>query len=38
LTSPSGATYDLWITSALEVLGVEVDSTNAQPVVLHLEQ
>jgi len=38
LTSPSGATIALWITSASEVLGVEIDSSNPEPVVLHFEQ
>jgi hypothetical protein len=38
LTSPSGATIALWVTSASEVLGVEIDSSNPQPVVLHFEQ
>ena len=37
-TSPSGATFALWITSSSEVLGVEIDSSNPQPVVLHFEQ
>ena len=38
LTSPSGATIALWITSASEVLGLEIDSSNPEPVVLHFEQ
>jgi Fe-S cluster assembly iron-binding protein IscA len=38
LTSPSGATFALWVTSASEVLGVEIDSSNPQPVILHFEQ
>jgi Fe-S cluster assembly iron-binding protein IscA len=38
LTTPTAATYALWVTSASEVLGVEIDSSNPQPVVLHLEQ
>jgi len=38
LTSPSGATFALWITSASEVLGVEIDTSNPQPVILHFEQ
>jgi hypothetical protein len=38
LTSPGGATIALWITSASEVLGLEIDSSNSQPVVLHFEQ
>jgi hypothetical protein len=38
LTSPSGATIALWVTSANEVLGLEIDSSNSQPVVLHFEQ
>jgi hypothetical protein len=38
LTSPSGATIALWVTSASEVLGVEIDSSNPQPVVLYFEQ
>ena len=38
LTSPSGETIAVWVTSASEVLGVEIDSSNPQPVVLHFEQ
>jgi Fe-S cluster assembly iron-binding protein IscA len=38
LTSPSGATIALWVTNASEVLGVEIDSSNPQPVILHFEQ
>jgi len=38
LTSPSSATIALWVTSASEVLGLEIDSSNSQPVVLHFEQ
>ena len=38
LTSPSGATIALWVTSTSEVVGLEIDSSNPQPVVLHLEQ
>ena len=38
LTSPSGASIALWVTSASEVLGVGIDSTNSLPVVLHFEQ
>jgi len=38
LTSPGGATIAVWVTSASEVLGVGIDSTNSQPVVLYFEQ
>jgi len=38
LTSPTGATIALWVTSTSEVLGLEVDSSNPQPLVLHFEQ
>jgi len=38
LTSPSGAIIALWVTSASEVVGLEIDSSNPQPVVLHFEQ
>jgi hypothetical protein len=38
LTSPNGKTIALWVTSASEVLGLEVDSANSKPVVLHFEQ
>jgi hypothetical protein len=38
LTSPSGANIALWVTSASEVLGIEIDSSNPQPVILHFEQ
>jgi hypothetical protein len=38
LTSPSGETIALWVTSASEVLGLETDSSNSQPVVLYFEQ
>ena len=38
LTSPSGETISLWITSASEVLGLEIDASATQPVVIHYEQ
>ena len=38
LTSPGGAIIALWVTSASEVVGLEIDSSNPQPVVLHFEQ
>jgi hypothetical protein len=38
LTSPSGETIALWVTSDAEVLGLAIDSSNAQPVVLYFEQ
>jgi Fe-S cluster assembly iron-binding protein IscA len=38
LTSPSGETFALWVTSDAEVLGLEIDSSNAQPVLLYFEQ
>jgi hypothetical protein len=38
LTSPRGATIALWVTSASEVVGLEIDSSSPQPVVLHFEQ
>jgi hypothetical protein len=38
LTSPSGQTLALWITSESEVLGIEIDPSNTHPVVIHLEQ
>ena len=38
LTSPSGKTLALWITSTSEVLGLEIDSSNTQPVIIHVEQ
>ena len=38
LTSPSGETFALWVASDAEVLGLETDSSNAQPVVLYFEQ
>jgi len=38
LTSPSGKTFALWVTSDAEVLGLETDSSNAHPVVLYFEQ
>jgi hypothetical protein len=38
LTSPSGETIALWVTSETEVLGIEIDSSNSKPVVLYFEQ
>jgi Fe-S cluster assembly iron-binding protein IscA len=39
LTLPaSKKSFALWIASPSEVLGLELDSTNAQPVVLYFEQ
>jgi len=38
LTSPSGETFALWVTSDAEVLGLEIDSSNAHPVVQYFEQ
>ena len=38
LTTPSGQTITLWVTSTTEVLGLEIDSSNPQPVLLHFEQ
>ncbi len=38
LTAPSGKTIALWVTSSSQVIALEVDSTNAQPVLLYLEQ
>src|ERR1035437_9503531 len=38
LTSPRVTTIAIWITSASEGIGFEIDSTNPQPVVLQFEQ
>jgi hypothetical protein len=38
LTSPTGAAIALWVTSASEVVGLEIESSNLRPVVLHFEQ
>ena len=38
LTAPSGKTLALWIASPSEILGLEIDSSNAQPVVIHFDQ
>jgi hypothetical protein len=38
LTSPSGEIFALWVTSDAEVLGLEIDSSTTQPVVLYFEQ
>jgi len=38
LISPSGETFALWVTNDAEVLALETDSSNTQPVVLYLEQ
>ncbi len=38
LTTPAGESFVLWLGSSNEVLGLEIDSSNPQPVVLHLEQ
>jgi hypothetical protein len=38
LTSPSGKTIAVWITSTTEFVGVNIDSTTTQPTILHFEQ
>ncbi len=38
LTSPSGKTIAVWVTSASEFVGLNVDSTTPQPTILHFEQ
>jgi hypothetical protein len=38
LTAPNAATIAVWVTSSTEVLGLGIDPTNSQPVVLHFEQ
>jgi hypothetical protein len=38
LTSPSAANIATWVTSATEVLGLDIDPSNTQPVILHFEQ
>ena len=38
LTSPSGKTIAVWVTSASEFVGVNIDSTTNQPTILHFEQ
>jgi Fe-S cluster assembly iron-binding protein IscA len=38
LTSPSGKTIAVWVTSASEFVGLNIDSTTSQPTILHFEQ
>ena len=38
LTSPTGEIFAIWVTSDAEVLGLEIDSSTTQPVVLYFEQ
>jgi hypothetical protein len=38
LTSPSGKTIAVWVTSASEFVGLNIDSTTPQPTILHFEQ
>lgn len=38
LMKPSGATIALWATSPSQVIGLDIDSSNATPVVLYFEQ
>lgn len=37
-TLPSGETIAVWVISANEVIGLDVDSTETQPTVLHFQQ
>jgi hypothetical protein len=40
LSSPkaAGTTFVLWVRSASDVVGMEIDASNPDPVVLHFEQ
>lgn len=38
LTSPSGKTIAVWVTSASEFVGLNIDSTTPEPTILHFEQ
>ncbi|MGA7317415.1 MAG: hypothetical protein WBX22_25985 [Silvibacterium sp.] len=38
LTSPSGKTIAVWVTSMSEFVGLNVDSTTPEPTILHFEQ
>jgi hypothetical protein len=38
LTSPSGKTIAVWVTSASEFVGLNVDSTTPEPTILYFEQ
>jgi len=38
LTLPSGKTIAVWVISASEFVGLDTDSTTAQPTILHFEQ
>lgn len=38
LTSPGGKTIAVWVTSASEFVGLNIDSTTSQPTILHFEQ
>jgi Fe-S cluster assembly iron-binding protein IscA len=38
LTAPDGTTIALWVTSPSEVVGMGINPSNTQPIVLHFEQ
>lgn len=38
LTSPSAGTIAVWVANTSEIVGLDIDSTVTQPVVLHFEQ
>jgi hypothetical protein len=38
LTSPSGKTIAVWVTSASEFVGLNIDSTTPEPTILYFEQ
>jgi len=38
LTAPGGNTIAVWVTSASEFVGLNIDSTTSQPTILHFEQ
>jgi hypothetical protein len=38
LTSPAASTKALWVVSGMEVLGLDLDSTNTAPTLLRFEQ
>jgi hypothetical protein len=38
LSSPVNRTIAVWVTSASEAVGVDIDASSTQPTILHLEQ
>jgi hypothetical protein len=38
LTSPTGSTIAVWVISSTQFVGLDLDSTTTQPVILHFQQ